>query len=132
MASLEIIKLQALVSIGKDDGIKGYWKGNLPQVIRVVPYSAVQLFAYETYKKLFTGKDGELSILERLATGACAGKTSTFVSDSIINLKFACSSGFLGVNQTHETLGQWCVVFMSFGVKEMDLGEDVDAVDGGL
>ncbi|TYI76087.1 hypothetical protein E1A91_D06G052400v1 [Gossypium mustelinum] len=122
MASLEIIILQALVSIGKDDGIKGYWKGNLPQVIRVVPYSA----------KLFTGKDGELSILERLATGACAGMTSTFVSDSIINLKFACSSGFLGVNQTHETLGQWCVVFMSFGVKEMDLGEDVDAVDGGL
>ncbi|TYG82817.1 hypothetical protein ES288_D01G119800v1 [Gossypium darwinii] len=40
---------KALVSIGKDDGIKGYWKGNLPQVIRVVPYSAVQLFAYETY-----------------------------------------------------------------------------------
>ncbi|KAL1119603.1 hypothetical protein V6Z11_D01G112700 [Gossypium hirsutum] len=39
---------------------------------------------------------------------------------------------FLGVNQTHEALGQWCVVFMSFGVKEMDLGEDVDAVDGGL
>ncbi|TYI99125.1 hypothetical protein E1A91_D01G265400v1 [Gossypium mustelinum] len=42
--------IEALVSIGKDDGIKGYWKGNLPQVIRVVPYSAVQLFAYETYK----------------------------------------------------------------------------------
>ncbi|PPE01266.1 hypothetical protein GOBAR_DD01694 [Gossypium barbadense] len=62
-------------------------------------------------KKLFTGKDGELSVLERLATGACAGMTSTF---------------------THEDLGQWCVVFMSFGVKEMDLGEDVDAVDGGM
>ncbi|KAG4131031.1 hypothetical protein ERO13_D09G181733v2 [Gossypium hirsutum] len=129
MASLEIIKLQALVSIGKDDGIKGYWKGNLPQV---VPYSAVQLFAYETYKKLFTGKDGELSVLERLAAGACAGMASTFVNGSIINLKFACSSGFLRVNQTRETLGQWCVVFISFGVKEMDLGEDVDAVDGGL
>ncbi|PPR81578.1 hypothetical protein GOBAR_AA39134 [Gossypium barbadense] len=83
---------KALVSIGKDDGIKGYWKGNLPQ-------------------KLFTGKDGELPVFERLAAGACAGMTSTF---------------------THEALGQWCVVFMSFGVKEMDLGEDVDAGDGGM
>ena len=25
-------KLQAIVLIGKDEGIKGYWKGNLPQV----------------------------------------------------------------------------------------------------
>lgn len=30
--------------------MKGYWKGNLPQVIRVLPYSAVQLLAYESYK----------------------------------------------------------------------------------
>ncbi|KAE8711663.1 putative envelope ADP,ATP carrier protein [Hibiscus syriacus] len=38
-------KLLAIVLIGKEEGIKGYWKGNLPQVIRVIPYSAVQLFA---------------------------------------------------------------------------------------
>nr|KJB44230.1 hypothetical protein B456_007G241200 [Gossypium raimondii] len=88
-------KLQALVSIGKDDGIKGYWKGNLPQVIRVVPYSAVQLFAYETYKKLFTGKDGELSVLERLAAGACAGMTSTFVFWELIRLMKLWANGVL-------------------------------------
>lgn len=72
--------LEALAVIGKEDGLKGYWKGNLPQVIRVIPYSAVQLFAYETYKKLFEGEDGELSVIGRLAAGACAGMTSTFVS----------------------------------------------------
>ncbi|KZV40857.1 putative envelope ADP,ATP carrier protein, chloroplastic [Dorcoceras hygrometricum] len=71
--------VEALTLIGKEEGIKGYWKGNLPQVIRIIPYSAVQLFAYETYKKLFQGKDGELSVLGRLAAGACAGMTSTFV-----------------------------------------------------
>lgn len=41
---------QAITLIGKEEGMKGYWKGNLPQVIRVLPYSAVQLLAYETYK----------------------------------------------------------------------------------
>ncbi|XVF08276.1 hypothetical protein REPUB_Repub06bG0212500 [Reevesia pubescens] len=76
--------IEAIVLIGNDEGIKGYWKGNLPQVIRVLPYSAVQFFAYETYKKLFKGKDGELSVIGRLAAGACAGMTSTFVSDSVI------------------------------------------------
>ncbi|KAL8479256.1 hypothetical protein ACS0TY_026211 [Phlomoides rotata] len=71
--------LMAFTLIGKE-GLKGYWKGNLPQVIRIIPYSAVQLFAYETYKKLFRGPDGELSVLGRLAAGACAGMTSTFFS----------------------------------------------------
>ncbi|KAK9290185.1 hypothetical protein L1049_008351 [Liquidambar formosana] len=42
--------IEAITLIGKQEGIKGYWKGNLPQVIRIIPYSAVQLFAYETYK----------------------------------------------------------------------------------
>ncbi|KAI3690446.1 hypothetical protein L2E82_48472 [Cichorium intybus] len=40
------------------------------QVAHVLPYSAVQLFAYDTYK----GSDGELSIIGRLAAGACAVK----------------------------------------------------------
>ncbi|KAK1311619.1 hypothetical protein QJS10_CPA07g00006 [Acorus calamus] len=42
--------LEAITLIGKDEGIKGFWKGNLPQLIRIVPYSAAQLFAYEVYK----------------------------------------------------------------------------------
>ncbi|CAN0927944.1 Probable envelope ADP,ATP carrier protein, chloroplastic [Linum grandiflorum] len=42
--------VEALALIGKEEGVKGYWKGNLPQVIRIVPYSAVQLFSYEFYK----------------------------------------------------------------------------------
>ncbi|KAE9452476.1 hypothetical protein C3L33_15621, partial [Rhododendron williamsianum] len=49
----------AFALIGKQEGVKGYWKGNLPQVlcifgfefvIRITPYSAVQLFAYDTNK----------------------------------------------------------------------------------
>ncbi|CAL5367441.1 unnamed protein product [Camellia sinensis] len=73
-------ELQAFTMIGKQEGLKGYWKGNLPQVIHVIPYSVVQLFAYETYKKLLRGKDGELSVIERLTVGAFAGMTSTFVT----------------------------------------------------
>uniref|UniRef100_A0A7C9EQP6 ADP,ATP carrier protein n=1 Tax=Opuntia streptacantha TaxID=393608 RepID=A0A7C9EQP6_OPUST len=76
--------VEAITLIGKEEGIKGYWKGNLPQVIRIIPYSAVQLFSYETYKRLFRGKDGELSVIGRLAAGACAGMTSTLVALSML------------------------------------------------
>ncbi|GLT89432.1 hypothetical protein SLE2022_074120 [Rubroshorea leprosula] len=88
--------IEAILLIGKEEGIKGYWKGNLPQVIRILPYSAVQLFAYETYKKLFKGKDGELSVIGRLAAGACAGMTSTFVTYplDVLRLRLAVEPGY--------------------------------------
>ncbi|GMP51207.1 hypothetical protein CsSME_00017533 [Camellia sinensis var. sinensis] len=88
--------IEALTLIGKQEGIKGYWKGNLPQVIRIIPYSAVQLFAYETYKKLFRGKDGQLSVIGRLAAGACAGMTSTFVTYplDVLRLRLAVEPGY--------------------------------------
>lgn len=87
--------LEAIALIGKEEGAKGYWKGNLPQVIRIIPYSAAQLFAYEAYKKLFSGKDGQLSVIGRLAAGACAGMTSTFVTYplDVLRLRLAVEPG---------------------------------------
>ncbi|XP_073044518.1 thylakoid ADP,ATP carrier protein, chloroplastic-like [Primulina eburnea] len=93
--------IEAFALIGKEEGVKGYWKGNLPQVIRIIPYSAVQLFAYETYKKLFQSKDGELSVLGRLAAGACAGMTSTFVTYplDVLRLRLAVEPGYQTMTQ---------------------------------
>lgn len=93
--------VEAITLIGKEEGIKGYWKGNLPQVIRIIPYSSVQLFAYEVYKKLFQGEDGKLSIIGRLAAGACAGMTSTFVTYplDVLRLRLAVEPGSRAMSQ---------------------------------
>ncbi|KAL9336901.1 hypothetical protein Peur_071389 [Populus x canadensis] len=98
--------IEAIVMIGKEEGIKGYWKGNLPQVIRIIPYSAVQLFAYETYKNLFKGKDGELSVIGRLAAGACAGMTSTFVTYplDVLRLRLAVEPGYRTMSEIALTM----------------------------
>ncbi|CAI9782448.1 unnamed protein product [Fraxinus pennsylvanica] len=77
MVSIYRLVITAFTLIGEEEGIKGYWKGNLPHII---PYSGAQLFADETCKKLFRGSDGDLSVIGRLAAGACAGMTSTFVT----------------------------------------------------
>ncbi|TYJ40129.1 hypothetical protein E1A91_A04G118000v1 [Gossypium mustelinum] len=69
--------IEAIALIGKEEGIKGYWKGNLPQ-------------------KLFKGKDGELSVVGRLAAGACAGMTSTFITYplDVLRLRLAVEPGY--------------------------------------
>ncbi|KAJ8533052.1 hypothetical protein K7X08_015941 [Anisodus acutangulus] len=98
--------IEAFALIGKEEGLKGYWKGNLPQVIRIIPYSAVQLFAYETYKKLLQGKDGELSVIGRLAAGACAGMTSTFVTYplDVLRLRLAVDPGYKTMSEVALTM----------------------------
>ncbi|KAF3777405.1 putative envelope ADP TP carrier protein [Nymphaea thermarum] len=93
--------LEALTMIGKEEGVKGYWKGNLPQVIRIIPYSAVQLFSYEVYKKLLKGKDEQLSVAGRLIAGACAGMTSTLVTYPLDVLRLR-----LAVDASHKTMAQ--------------------------
>ncbi|CAN6443055.1 unnamed protein product [Victoria cruziana] len=87
--------LEALIMIGKEEGAKGYWKGNLPQVMRIIPYSAVQLFSYEAYKTFIKGQDKELSVAGRLIAGACAGMTATFITYplDVLRLRLAVEPG---------------------------------------
>ncbi|KAF3511525.1 hypothetical protein F2Q69_00000873 [Brassica cretica] len=95
--------IEAIMLIGREEGVKGYWKGNLPQVIRIVPYSAVQLFAYEAYKAiiLFWGEDGQLSVL---GAGACAGMTSTLITYplDVLRLRLAVEPGYRTMSQGKE------------------------------
>uniref|UniRef100_A0A6N2KL19 Uncharacterized protein n=1 Tax=Salix viminalis TaxID=40686 RepID=A0A6N2KL19_SALVM len=76
------------------------------EVIRIIPYSAVQLLAYETYKNLFKGKDGELSVIGRLAAGACAGMTSTFVTYplDVLRLRLAVEPGYRTMSEIALTM----------------------------
>lgn len=43
---------KALVKIGKEEGWKGYMRGNGTNCIRIVPYSAVQFGSYSFYRRV--------------------------------------------------------------------------------
>jgi len=44
--------LSPLLGIAKDEGIRGFWKGNGANVLRIIPTSAVRFYSFESYKKL--------------------------------------------------------------------------------
>ncbi|KAF5348661.1 hypothetical protein D9758_006804 [Tetrapyrgos nigripes] len=66
---------RSLVRMWKEEGFRGYMRGNGINCLRIVPYSAVQFATYEQVKKWFTMR-GELDTPKRLASGALAGITS--------------------------------------------------------
>lgn len=43
---------KALIKMGKDEGWRGFLRGNGTNCIRIVPYSAVQFGSYSCYKKV--------------------------------------------------------------------------------
>ena len=73
--------LAAFLAIGKTEGLAGYWRGNVPQVVRILPYSSAMLYSYEAYKNKLKNKEtGELSVPARLLAGAGAACTATIVT----------------------------------------------------
>ena len=89
----------AFVWLGKEEGILGYWKGNIPQVIRVLPYSAIQLYSYEVFKTFLKGPNadslsGSDVFLRDVVAGGAAGMFSSWVTYplDVMRLRLAVDS----------------------------------------
>ncbi|GMH34122.1 hypothetical protein BSKO_01956 [Bryopsis sp. KO-2023] len=65
------------LGVWKREGVKGFWKGNLLNIMRNAPFKAVNFFAYDMFSKAFARfQGGEETQVERFAAGALAGITA--------------------------------------------------------
>ncbi|KAI1434297.1 mitochondrial carrier domain-containing protein [Xylaria sp. CBS 124048] len=71
---------KALAKMWREEGWRGFMRGNGTNCIRIVPYSAVQFGSYNLYRKhIFEREPGTImNPLERLFCGGIAGITSVF------------------------------------------------------
>ncbi|XWS23888.1 hypothetical protein CRYUN_Cryun28dG0054200 [Craigia yunnanensis] len=91
VAPLERLKLEYIVrgeqrnifelvkKIAVTQGLLGFWKGNLINVLRTAPFKAVNFYAYDKYRKQLLRLSGnkETTNSERFVAGAAAGITAT-------------------------------------------------------
>lgn len=93
VAPLERLKLEYIVrgatknvintieDILSVEGLRGFWRGNVVNLIRTAPFKSVNFYAYDIYRKqwlLIRGKE-ELSNVEKFSAGAAAGITATLM-----------------------------------------------------
>lgn len=85
---------QCLRKMYVEEGLMGYMKGNGTNVIRIVPYSAVQFAAYEKFATLIRGDNDDLTPVGRLTAGGLAGLTSVTVTYplDLVRTRLSCQS----------------------------------------
>jgi len=72
---------KGLMKMWKEEGWRGFMRGNGTNCIRIVPYSAVQFGSYNFYKRFFESSPGQdLNSFRRLICGGAAGITSVFAT----------------------------------------------------
>ncbi|XP_041017259.1 probable mitochondrial adenine nucleotide transporter BTL3 [Juglans microcarpa x Juglans regia] len=93
VAPLERLKLEYMVrgeqkdlfelikTIAASQGLRGFWKGNLVNILRTAPFKAVNFYANDTYRKQLLKLSGneETTNFERFFAGAAAGITATIL-----------------------------------------------------
>ncbi|KAK2625279.1 hypothetical protein QTJ16_005648 [Diplocarpon rosae] len=107
---------KGLAKMWRDEGWRGFMRGNGTNCIRIVPYSAVQFGSYNFYKKWFEPSPGaDLSSLRRLVCGGAAGITSVFCTYplDIVRTRLSIqSASFAALNQTQRDKlpGMWATL----------------------
>jgi solute carrier family 25 phosphate transporter 23/24/25/41 len=82
----------SLIELYKQAGIKGFFRGNGLNIVKIVPESAVKFYTFEMSKRMILnikGGNGDqpLSMVERFLAGGLAGLSSQFVIYPLETLK---------------------------------------------
>ncbi|KAL7266567.1 hypothetical protein RUND412_010885 [Rhizina undulata] len=94
----------ALMKMWREEGWRGFMRGNGTNCIRIVPYSAVQFSSYTVYKKLLLPEgQPDLTTPRRLAAGAMAGVTSVIATYplDIVRTRLSLQSASIGSLGSH-------------------------------
>ncbi|KAG2301115.1 hypothetical protein Bca52824_029766 [Brassica carinata] len=93
IAPLERMKLEYIVRgeqrsllgliqrIATTEGVRGFWKGNLVNILRTAPFKSINFYAYDTYRGQLLRLSGneETTHFERFISGAAAGVTASLL-----------------------------------------------------
>lgn len=97
-------------AIFREEGLRSFWKGNVPQVIRVLPYSALQLYGYEQLKVLLKVEEGDQKwrVAKSLVAGASAGMIATIATYPLdtVRLRMAVDASIKSMPQAIRLLSR--------------------------
>ena len=87
------------------EGVRGLWRGNLTNCVRVVPHTATQFVAYEKYKGMIVSDGADVGMAQqtaqRLLTGALSGMTAATITHplDVVRIRLQTTPGIDSVRE---------------------------------
>ena len=69
--------MQSFTYMWKVEGLKGFFKGNGTNIVRIAPFSAFEFFFYEFYKHSFFRNRSATDFSSKLICGGLTGMTAS-------------------------------------------------------
>ncbi|CAI4053718.1 citrin SKDI_16G2860 [Saccharomyces kudriavzevii IFO 1802] len=102
--------IDCLLKIVSREGIKGLYSGLGPQLIGVAPEKAIKLTVNDFMRNRLTDKNGKLSLLPEIISGASAGACQVIFTNplEIVKIRLQVQSDYVGENiqRANETATQ--------------------------
>ena len=93
---------QSMLKFYQLEGAKGYFKGNGANIIRIIPFSALEFYTFEKCKYIFLSDEDPRNKIRLLLCGSVAGivaSSCTYPLDlvrTLLSLKTDQSRGLMG------------------------------------
>ena len=89
-----------LITVYREEGVRGYFKGNGANVVRVIPVYALKFAFNDTFKNLFrTSTKSKLSFAELMMSGTLAGLFQQCVTYPLETVRTRLTMGALSTHQ---------------------------------
>ncbi|KAL9596927.1 MAG: hypothetical protein Q9219_005490 [cf. Caloplaca sp. 3 TL-2023] len=111
---------RGLAKMWREEGWRGFMRGNGTNCVRIVPYSAVQFGSYNFYKRFIApSPDADLSPIRRLLCGGAAGITSvtfTYPLDIVRTRLSIQSASFAALSEASrkQLPGMWATMVLMY------------------
>jgi solute carrier family 25 phosphate transporter 23/24/25/41 len=76
--------MQSFAKMYKVEGVVGFFKGNGTNMIRIIPFSAIEFFSYDFYKHIFFSHRANTDFSSKLICGGMTGMTASSIVISLI------------------------------------------------
>ena len=64
--------------VWRTEGVAGFWRGNLINILRTAPFKAINFFSFDMYHRMLVQVTGEEGNTARFVAGACAGRARPY------------------------------------------------------
>jgi hypothetical protein len=111
-----------LITVLKEEGLRGWFKGNGANVVRVVPVYALKFAFNDSFKDMFNNKGEPLTFVQLMMSGTLAGLFQQCVTYPLETIRTRLTLGVLSHHKYHGIIDAFVTTLKHEGIRGLYKG----------